>query len=143
MLKKIFLSRTTSSEMPKFTQKFVYIVMILNCKNRNPPGLNWGPRRGSKFNNEMYCTMFKNILLKNHILYIQIIQWLLLAVLSEHCRKKYITRFSCLCIFFAMIATFIARILNLIFFWKLKLFSYLHKSSSNIKDAISCTSSCK
>ena len=33
---QIFFSRTTAPEMPIFTQKLVYIVKILNCKNRDP-----------------------------------------------------------------------------------------------------------
>lgn len=31
-----FLSRTTAPEIPKFTTKFVNILKVLNCHNRDP-----------------------------------------------------------------------------------------------------------
>lgn len=31
-----FLSRTTAPEIPKFTTKFVNIIKVLNCHNRDP-----------------------------------------------------------------------------------------------------------
>ena len=63
---KIFFSRTTAPEMPIFTKKHVYIVKILNCKNRNPRTKTGAPGGVQNLTGKYIEKMFKNLLLKNH-----------------------------------------------------------------------------
>lgn len=50
MYLRIFLSGTTTQEMPLLMQKLVCIEKILKCKKTVTPDHNWGLWQGSKFN---------------------------------------------------------------------------------------------
>lgn len=62
---KIFFSRTTVPDMPIFTKKLIFIVKILNYKNRDPRTKTGAPDRVQSLTQDYKGKVFKNIL-KNY-----------------------------------------------------------------------------